>query len=73
MDTLPDYLKCCYLALHNFVNETAADIEKDHGWDATALFRKEVVLKPKTSKSFLSSLLMPNDEVIFLHAVGESL
>ncbi|CAL9192920.1 trans-ocimene synthase, chloroplastic [Musa acuminata AAA Group] len=41
MDTLPDYLKCCYLALHNFVNETAADIEKDHGWDATALFRKE--------------------------------
>ncbi|XP_011003226.1 PREDICTED: probable terpene synthase 9 isoform X2 [Populus euphratica] len=31
IDDLPDYMKICYLALINFVNEMAYDVMRDHG------------------------------------------
>ncbi|KAH8502493.1 hypothetical protein H0E87_013973 [Populus deltoides] len=31
IDDLPDYMKICYLALFNFVNEMAYDVMRDHG------------------------------------------
>ncbi|KAJ6917329.1 terpene synthase 9 [Populus alba x Populus x berolinensis] len=31
IDDLPDYMKICYLAMFNFVNEMAYDVMRDHG------------------------------------------
>ncbi|EXC24794.1 Myrcene synthase [Morus notabilis] len=31
MDQLPDYMRMCFLAFHNFVNDTALEFLKEHG------------------------------------------
>lgn len=42
MKDLPEYMKPCYLALFNFVNELGHDILIDHGLDITHYIRQEV-------------------------------
>ena len=42
MKDFPEYMKACYLALFNFVNELGYDILKDHGLDITNYIREEV-------------------------------
>ncbi|XP_017971249.1 PREDICTED: probable terpene synthase 9 [Theobroma cacao] len=41
MKDLPEYMKPCYLALFNFVNELGHDILIDHGLDITHYIRQE--------------------------------
>ena len=44
MEDLPYYLKLCYLALYNFVNDTAYDVLKEYGMDVRHLLAREVQL-----------------------------
>ncbi|MED6195317.1 hypothetical protein PIB30_036788 [Stylosanthes scabra] len=39
-DDLPDYMKLCFLALYNFVNELANEIFKDNGYNVTPYLKK---------------------------------
>ncbi|XWS39484.1 hypothetical protein CRYUN_Cryun18bG0058700 [Craigia yunnanensis] len=41
MKDFPEYMKACYLALFNFVNELGHDILKDHGLDITHYIKEE--------------------------------
>ncbi|KAL1294969.1 hypothetical protein AAHE18_19G177600 [Arachis hypogaea] len=40
IDNLPYYMKLCFLALYNFVNELAYEIFKDHGYNVTPYLQK---------------------------------
>ncbi|WCJ37095.1 Myrcene synthase chloroplastic [Euphorbia peplus] len=40
MDQLPDYMKICFLALHNTVNEMGFDCLKEQGVDVIPFFKK---------------------------------
>ncbi|MED6195313.1 hypothetical protein PIB30_036784 [Stylosanthes scabra] len=40
IDNLPDYMKLCFLALYNFVNELAYEIFKDNGYNVTPYLKK---------------------------------
>ena len=42
MDILPEYMKICFLALYNFVNEVAFEYLKQNGNDVIPLLRKAV-------------------------------
>ncbi|OMO60205.1 hypothetical protein CCACVL1_24329 [Corchorus capsularis] len=41
MKDLPEYMKACYLALLNFVDQMGHDIQKDHELDTTHYIREE--------------------------------
>ncbi|KAJ8628037.1 hypothetical protein MRB53_021344 [Persea americana] len=41
LETLPEYMKICYLALFNFVHEVSYDTLKDYGWNILPLIREE--------------------------------
>eukprot|EP00268_Persea_americana_P003064 TRINITY_DN1091_c0_g1_i1.p1 TRINITY_DN1091_c0_g1~~TRINITY_DN1091_c0_g1_i1.p1 ORF type:complete len:582 (+),score=87.69 TRINITY_DN1091_c0_g1_i1:342-2087(+) len=41
LETLPEYMKTCYLALFNFVHEVSYDTLKDYGWNILPLIREE--------------------------------
>ncbi|KAF3448348.1 hypothetical protein FNV43_RR09061 [Rhamnella rubrinervis] len=40
MENLPDYMKICFLALHNSINEMAYDVLKDQGLDIIKYLKK---------------------------------
>ncbi|KAJ9685395.1 hypothetical protein PVL29_017433 [Vitis rotundifolia] len=40
MEQLPQYMKTCFLALHNFTNETAYDVLKEHDLNIISYLRK---------------------------------
>ncbi|MED6140144.1 hypothetical protein PIB30_090248 [Stylosanthes scabra] len=40
INNLPDYMKLCFLALYNFVNELAYEILKDNGYNVTPYLKK---------------------------------
>nr|QCF60504.1 beta-pinene synthase [Salvia dorisiana] len=40
IDQLPSYMQLCFLALDNFVNDTAYDVLKKHGFNAIPYLRK---------------------------------
>ena len=42
MDGLPDYMKMCFLALQNLVNEMAFDTLKEQGFHIIQYFKKSV-------------------------------
>ena len=42
MDQLPDYMKICFLALHNFVNEMALDTVKEQRFHIIEYLKKAV-------------------------------
>lgn len=42
MDSLPDYMKICYLAMFNFANEVAYDVMKDHDLSVISYLAEEV-------------------------------
>jgi hypothetical protein len=46
MDDLPQYMKICYVAMLNYVNEVVFDILKDQDWDTFPCI-KEAVRKLK--------------------------
>ena len=62
MDQLPYYMKLCFLALHNSINEMAFDILKEQGFHVVRYLRK-VVCMDWTSKFILIYLL----QFVFLH------
>ncbi|GAV79948.1 Terpene_synth domain-containing protein/Terpene_synth_C domain-containing protein [Cephalotus follicularis] len=41
MEALPDYMKICYLAMFNFGNEFANDVQKDHDLNALSFIKRE--------------------------------
>ncbi|RWR88362.1 trans-ocimene synthase [Cinnamomum micranthum f. kanehirae] len=41
LETLPEYMKICYLALFNFVHEVSYDTLKDYGWNILPFIREE--------------------------------
>ncbi|RWR98198.1 trans-ocimene synthase [Cinnamomum micranthum f. kanehirae] len=41
LETLPEYMKICYMALFNFVHEVSHDTLKDYGWNILPFIRKE--------------------------------
>jgi hypothetical protein len=42
MDVLPDYMKLCFFALFNSINEVAYDILRDQGVDSLPYLKKAV-------------------------------
>ncbi|KAK4276006.1 hypothetical protein QN277_019009 [Acacia crassicarpa] len=40
IDSLPEYMKICFLALHNFVNEVAFDVLKENGHNVIPCLKK---------------------------------
>ena len=42
LETLPEYMKICYLALFNFVHEVSYDTLKDYGWNILPFLKEEV-------------------------------
>jgi len=54
MDRLPDYMKLCFLAFYNSVNEMAYDILKYQGVDILPYLKKAVF-----ASSFLILVLFP--------------
>ena len=42
MDCLPDYMKLCFFALFNSINEIAYDILRDQGVDSLPCLKKAV-------------------------------
>ena len=43
MENLPDYMKICFLALHNSINEMAYDVLKEQGLDTIKYLKKSVI------------------------------
>jgi hypothetical protein len=56
IDQLPYYMKLCFLALHNSINEMAFDVLKEQGFHVVRYLRK-VVCMDWTSKFILIYLL----------------
>ncbi|WKA01871.1 hypothetical protein VitviT2T_020123 [Vitis vinifera] len=44
MDQLPEYMKLCFLALYNSINEMAYDAIKEHGLHIISYLRKVVYI-----------------------------
>ena len=45
MELLPEYMKICFLALYNSINEMAFDTLKEHGFDTIPFLKKTVLSK----------------------------
>nr|POF27249.1 myrcene synthase, chloroplastic [Quercus suber] len=58
MDELPDYMKLCFLALHNSVNEMAFDTLKEQGFHIIQYFKKADELErgdvPKSIQCYMN-------------------
>ena len=52
MERLPEYMKICFLALYNSINEMAYDVLKEQGFLIISYFRKAVTFHIKTSFIF---------------------
>lgn len=67
MAELPDYMKICFLALFNNVNEIAYEILIEQGFDALSSLKKTVIdlsFSHSVPFSFLSSYIEFDTQVV---------
>lgn len=44
MDALPEYMKICFLAVYNFINELAFDVLREQGFHVIKYLKKAVCM-----------------------------